>query len=299
MASTLTRNVRRAAVPTAVVAGIAAVGAGIWPALASDGSPDLPATTAEELLVQMAESETEQLSGTVRVDADLGIPSLPNMGGVLDSVLGEVGGPAGALAGVATGESTLRVAMDGPERQRLAVASGSDEFSVIHDGDELWAYDSSSNTVFKGTVPDDAGEHGENLPAEEQDWLGSLTPQQVAERLLDEAGEYADISVDGTARVAGRDAYQLLVVPTEEEVADRASSVRIAVDAETGVPLAVTIQDGDDQLLDVSFSQITYEQPAGGTFDFTPPQDAEVLEINPGTSFGGLAPELLPDVLSR
>jgi outer membrane lipoprotein-sorting protein len=286
LTSTWTRNARRAAVPTAVVAGIAVVGASIWPAIASDGSPDLSPTTAEELLAQVAGSDTEQLSGTVRVDAaGLGIPALPDLGGMLGSVLGEAGGPAAALANVASGQSTLRVAVDGQERQRLAVMDGEDEFSVIHNGDQLWAYDSASNTVYQATAPE-AGEGAEGV-------LGGLTPQEAAQRFLDAAGEHADISVDGTARVAGRDAYQLVVEPTGDELGGSVTSVRIAVDGETGVPLAVSASDDGGQLFDVSFSQITYEQPTGGTFEFTPPRDAEVHDLNSGDPFAGLLPELL------
>jgi outer membrane lipoprotein-sorting protein len=300
--STWARTARRAAVPTAVVAGIAVVGAGVWPAIASDGNPDLPSVTAEELLTQVASSDTEQLSGTVRVDAaGLGIPELPNIGGMLDSVLGEGSGPAAALANLASGESTLRVAADGPERQRIAVVDGEDEFSVIHNGDQLWAYDSASNTVYQAAVPearDGAGEMGEA----QEDWLGGLTPQEAAQRFLDAAGEHADISVDGTSRVAGRDAYQLLVEPRGQqgqEMGVQVSSVRIAVDGETGVPLAVSASDDDGQLFDVAFSQIAYEQPTGGTFEFTPPQDAEVHDLNSGMPFAGLLPDVLPDVLSH
>jgi outer membrane lipoprotein-sorting protein len=308
-AGTWSKGIRRAVVPTAVVAGIAAVGAGIWPAIASDGSPDLPKVTAQELLADVAAADTAQLSGTVRVDANLGgfgIPELPDLGGVVDSVLGEAGGPAGALASLASGDSTLRVAVDGPERQRLAVVDGSDEFAVIHSGDDLWAYDSGSNTVYEATVPEDARD-GADVQGEGErqleDWLGSLTPQQAAERFLDAAGEHADISVDGTSRVAGREAYELLVEPKGEaadELGGQVTEVRISVDAETGVPLAVSTQGESGQLLDVSFSQITYEQPPGGTFDFTPPQDAEVHELDPGAGFGELVPDLLPDdALSR
>ncbi|ONK12203.1 sigma-E factor regulatory protein RseB domain-containing protein [Streptomyces sp. MP131-18] len=286
-------TIRRAAVPAAVVAGVAAVGAGLWPALASDGSPDLPDITAEELLVRMAEADTAQLSGTVRVDADLGIP---DFGGMLDGVLSGIEGPAGRLAGLATGDSTLRVAMDGPERQRLAVVNGSDEFAVIHNGDRLWAYDSADNTVYEAEVPAEAAEELPDGPAGE--WSGGLTPQDAAARLLDAAGEHADISVDGTARVAGRDAYQLVVEPKDTE--SGLTSVRISVDGETGVPLAVTADRGDGQALDVSFSQIDYTQPAGGVFDFTPPSDAEIVEVNPEDPFaalGGLEglEGLLPD----
>lgn len=286
------KGVRRAAVAAGVVAGVAVAGVGIWPALASDGSPDLPEVTAEELLAQVASADTAQFSGTVRVDTGFDIPGLPDLGGMVSSVLGEAGselaGPVGALADVASGDGALRVAVDGPERQRLAVQDGADEFAVIHNGEELWAYDSASNTVYQATLPEAAAEEAE-LP----DPLGGLTPQQAAERFLDAAGEYARVTVDGTSRVAGRDAYQLLVEPTGEaadSLGGLVTSVRVAVDGETGVPLAVTANGEDGKLLDVAFSQITYEKPAGGTFDFTPPTDADVRDLNVTDPLDGLLP---------
>jgi outer membrane lipoprotein-sorting protein len=277
-------TLRRAMVPTAVVAGIAAAGAGLWPALASDGSPDLPEITAEELVVRVAGAETAQLSGTVQVDADLG---LPDMGGMLNGVLSGLDGPAGQLAGLATGDSTLRVAVDGPDRQRFGVVNGSDEFTVIHNGDRLWAYDSSSNTVYEAELPE-SSDAAEDAP----DWSGGLTPQEAAGQLLAAAGEQADISVDGTARVAGRSAYQLLVEPRDS--GSGITEARISVDGETGVPLAVTVEGESGRLLDVAFSRIDYAQPPGGNFDFTPPSDAEVLRLDPNEPFGGLLDGMLP-----
>ncbi|RKN05525.1 LolA family protein [Streptomyces radicis] len=283
--------IRRAAVPAAVIAGIAAVGAGLWPALASDGSPELPDITADELLVRVAESDTAQLSGTVRVDADLGVPDL---GGMLDGVLSGVEGPAGRLAGLATGDSTLEVAVDGPDRQRVGLESGGEEFSVIRNGDELWAYDSEGDTVYHAEVP----EHGElsELGAEGAGdgdaWAAGLTPRELAERLLDRAGEHAEVSVDGTAQVAGRAAYQLVIVPKDADAP--LSEARISVDGETGVPLALTAEGPEGRVLDVAFSQIDYAQPPGAVFEFTPPSDAEVVEVNPEAPLGGLLPDVLP-----
>ncbi|GAB2906357.1 hypothetical protein GCM10022245_47510 [Streptomyces mayteni] len=268
--------------PTVVVAGVAAIGAGVWPAIASDGGPELPDITAEELVVRVVQSDTEQLSGTVRVEADLGLPDLgPALDGVLD---GALGGSAGALAGLATGDGTLRVAMDGPERQRVALVDGSDEFALIHNGDDLWAYDSAGDTVLHATAPAEAGVEA----APEEAPFGDLTPQQAAERLLAEAGEHAEITVGGTARVAGRSAYQVTVVPAGEAgEASEISQARISVDSETGVPLAVSVQS-ERGSLDVAFSQIDYGQPAGSVFDFTPPSGAEVVEIDPESGLSGL-----------
>ncbi|UED84756.1 LolA family protein [Streptomyces profundus] len=295
----LHRNIRRAGLPIAVTAGVAAIGVGVWPALASDGSPELPEMTAEELVVLVAESETAQLSGTVRVETDFGLPSLPDFGGVTEGAIGEFVGVDGPLASLLSGDSTLRVAVDGPERQRLALVDGSDEFAVIRNGDELWAYDSASDVVYQADLSETAAraeahaeERGE--PAPEEEWA-ELTPQEVAERLLTDVEGTADITVSGTARVADRDVYQLTVSPSAADAP--VSSARISVDAETGVPLAVRGEAPGGQVLNVAFTNVDFAAPAGGAFQFTPPADAEVVELNPEEPFGGLLDELLPDGL--
>jgi outer membrane lipoprotein-sorting protein len=274
----LNKRLRRTVVAGSAVAGIGLVGAGLYPALASDGSPDLPDVTAEELLAKIAASETEQLTGTVRMDVGIDIPGL---GSIADAF----GGPASRLASLATGGSTLKVAVDGPERQRLAIADGSEEFSVIHNNGDVWMYDSASNTAYHAAVPED--HHSGSVPDHGKGFkdLG-LTPQEAAQKVLAEANEHAEITVAGTAKVAGQDAYQLLVEPKDGEGGVRA--VRIAVDAETGVPLAVTVEGTSRQLLDLSFAHIRYEAPSGGNFDFTPPQGAEVVDLNTDSPFGML-----------
>lgn len=286
----LNAHIRRVGLPVAVVVGAAAIGAGVWPAIASDGAPDLPDVSAEELLVRIAESDTTQLSGTVRVQADLGFSGVAELARGLD-------GPAGRLADLAGGTSTLRIAVDGPDRQRLALVEGtSDRFALIHRGQEVWAYDSDSNIAYRAEVPLDAerGEPG----ADELGAAPQVTPQAAVEQLLERAGEVADVSVDGTARVAGRSAYQLLVEP-KDEVGGSVESARISVDAETGVPLAVTMVGSDGPLVDLAFSQITYGQPSGGSFDFTPPQDATVVDIAAGDPLPGLLPDAVPDFLAE
>lgn len=289
--SAVKKHVRRIAIPAAVVAGVAAAGAGVWPALASAGDPDLPEVTAEELLVRVAESETAQLSGTVRVDAGLD----GALGDFAAQLAGQFGGPAGQLADLATGDATLSVALDGPERQRLAVVSGSEELSLIHNDGQLWGYDSASNTVYRSEVPEDAGAPAGGA-AHGLERFGDLTPQQAAQRLLEDVAEYADVSVDGTAKVAGRDAYQLLVEPTEAAAPDagpaggQIESARISVDAGTGVPLAVTVRNASGPALDMAFAQIDYSQPAGGTFEFTPPADADIVDLDLNAPMAGLTP---------
>ena len=286
------RSIRRAAVPTALLAGLAAVGVGVWPALASEGDPELPPVSVEDLLVRVAESDTTQLSGTVRIRADLG---LPEWGGILDGMLDRLEGPAGRLAELAAGEGTLHVAVDGPGRQRVSLTEDGEELTVIHHGQRLWLYDSERDTVYRAELPEAAAERDAAEDAAEDaegdaagPAPGELTPREAVQRLLDAAGEHADFAVDGTARVAGRSAYRLVVRPAAEAPLEQ---LRISVDAETGVPLALTAEESGGRSFDLAFTRIDYARPAGAVFDFTPPTGAQVHDLDAEDLLRGLLPE--------
>ncbi|MDT0546102.1 LolA family protein [Streptomyces lonegramiae] len=274
----------RYAVPVAV-AGIAAATIGLVPALASTGDPDLPKITAEELISKIAASDAEQLSGSVKITTDLGIPSLPGGGSLADLAGGQHGdggaaaSPDAKLIELASGSHTLRVAADGPERQRVSIIEKAAEYSVIHNGDEVWAYNSADNSVYHAKSPERSakGDHRRDLPED----LSGLTPQKAAKQALAAVDDTTQVKVDGTARVAGRDAYQLLIRPKQSDAAhSTVGSIRIAVDADNGVPLKFTLEpkSGGKAAIDVAFTQVDFGKPKASTFDFTPPKGAKVTE---------------------
>ncbi|QKV93342.1 DUF2092 domain-containing protein [Streptomyces sp. NA02950] len=275
----------RYAVPVAV-AGVAAATIGLVPALASSGDPDLPKISAEKLISKMAASDTERLSGSVKITTDLGLPSLPG-GGSFSGVGGGAGGeggdggasaaPESKLMELASGSHTLRVAADGPERQRVSIIENAAEYSLIHNGDETWAYDSKSNAVFHSTAPKGTGaekDHRRELPKDLED----VTPQQFAKQVLASVDDTTDVTVDGTTRVAGRDAYELLIKPKSGDTT--VGSIRIAVDADNGTPLKFTLapKSGGKAVVDVAYTKVDFGKPKAGTFDFTPPKGAKVTE---------------------
>src|SRR5918996_900663 len=69
------RKAARYVVPATVV-GIAAATIGLVPALADSGDPDLPKISAQQLIEKIAKSDVQQLSGTVKISTDLGLPDL-------------------------------------------------------------------------------------------------------------------------------------------------------------------------------------------------------------------------------
>ncbi|MFF4409008.1 outer membrane lipoprotein carrier protein LolA [Streptomyces sp. NPDC001404] len=281
------RKAVRYAVPV-VVAGVAASAIGIGSALASSGAPDLPKISAQDLIAKMAASDTQQMSGTVKISTDLGLPALPSglsMGGDTKGKAKEGASPQAKLTELASGTHTLRVAADGPDRQRLSIVEQSAEYSVVRNGDQVWAYDSASNTAYHSKAQQEQhgkGSHG-GMPGDVKD----ASPQEMAKKALAAADDTTAVTVDGTAKVAGRDAYQLLIKPKQSETT--VDSIRIAVDAKNGVPLKFTLapKGGGKAVVDASFTKVDFGKPAADTFSFTPPKGAKVTEAGKDAKGGG------------
>ncbi|MGW0576942.1 LolA family protein [Streptomyces sp. NPDC002920] len=267
------RKAVRYIVPVTVI-GVAAATIGLVPALADSGDPDLPKITAQQLLDKIAASDVEQLSGTVKITTDLGLPDLGGLeSSLLSSATGAGGGdgssadPSTKLTELAAGTHTLRVAADGPDRQKLSLLENAAEYSVIHNGKNVWGYDSASNEVYHSTV-DESSKDAET-PA---------TPKDLTEDALKAVDDTTSVTVDGTVHVAGRDAYKLLIKPKQS--GSTVGAISVAVDAKTGLPLKFTLTpaSGGAAVVDAGFTQVTFAKPAASTFDFTPPKGAKVTE---------------------
>ncbi|MFJ8471974.1 outer membrane lipoprotein carrier protein LolA [Kitasatospora sp. NPDC094011] len=276
------RTMVRAGVPLAIAAVIAA-GVGLVPALAADSPPDLPQLSAEQVVAKALGSDAQTLSGEVSVSTDLGVPSqlvgaaAGGLGAAAGHGSGQGGGsaadPQAKLLGLLGGDQTLRVAVDGPDRQRVDLLENMAGYTLVRNGDQSWAWDSSTNTAVHLTGRP-AG-HGEAAKAP----LTGVptTPQEAAKQFLTAGAGTTSVTVAGTATVAGQKAYQLSVKPTQS--GSTISEVRIAVAADNGVPLAVVVKSTDGStVLDVHFTDVSFAKPAAKTFDFTAPKGAKVTE---------------------
>ncbi|MFJ9540510.1 outer membrane lipoprotein carrier protein LolA [Streptomyces sp. NPDC101225] len=268
------RKAARYVVPVAVV-GVAAATIGLVPALADSGDPDLPKISAQQLIDKIAKSDVQQMSGTVKVSTDLG---LPNLGGLENSLAsgatrsgdGSSADPSTKLTELATGTHTLRVASDGPDRQKVSLLENAAEYSLIHNGKDVWGYDSGSNEVYHST---DAG-HAQGRPPKDV----PATPKDFTQEALKSVDATTSVTVQGTARVAGRDAYRLVVKPKQS--GSTVGQITVAVDARTGMPLKFTLtpSSGGSAVIDAGFTQVSFARPSASTFDFTPPKGAKVTE---------------------
>ncbi|GAA2291587.1 DUF2092 domain-containing protein [Streptomyces kunmingensis] len=277
------RKVARYAVPVAVL-GVAAATIGLVPALADSGDPDLPKITAQELIERIAKSDTEQLSGTVKIHTDLGLPAL---GGAASGLTGGGKGSSSAdpqekLTELATGTHTLRVAADGQDRQKLSILDDASEYSVIHDGADVWAYDSKSDEAYHAKDAQVSGDRAQKRPAKMP-----ATPKELTDAILKASGSTTSFTVDGTAQIAGRDAYRLQIKPKQS--GSTVGAITVSVDAETGTPLKFTLTpaSGGAAVVDAGFTKVDFARPAASTFDFKPSKGTKVTEADELEKQGG------------
>ncbi|MCU1542462.1 MAG: hypothetical protein JWM50_327 [Microbacteriaceae bacterium] len=249
-------------IPAAVVPAVIVIAAVAVPAGAS-ASPALPEMTAHQLLELVASSDDAVYSGTVEQNSALGLPDVSAFG----SAARDSGSAAGALE-LLTGSHTAKVSVGGPTTQRVQLLEGFAERNVIRNGDSVWLYDSNAKTAthITATAPADLPE------------APDVTPADAAERLLAAVEPSTTIDVIDTARVAGRDAYQLRLTP--DDPGTLVGAVVLSVDAKTGLPLGASISaKGQKQAaFSVAFSDISFAAPEASLFDFTPPSDATVTE---------------------
>ena len=260
---TSTRRTSFRWIAPAAAAGLVIATPGLLTVGAS-AEPTLPPRDAEEIIAAVIAAEPVAFSGEVTQEMDLGLPALPRDAGV------DFTDP-GALWSLASGTNTWRVWYDGGHSYRVAIIRGQSESDLISNGSVLWAWSSQSQTAVRtelgaAETPDD-----HSVPTE--------TPQDAAREMLRELGQYSAVATDENVRVAGRSAYEVVVTPQDDDQT-RVAQVRMAVDAETSMPLRLEVYSTVTGRLavDVGFTRIDYSTPNASVFEFTPPPGAEVVE---------------------
>jgi outer membrane lipoprotein-sorting protein len=274
-ASPLRRGTIRAIAPASVVA-IVATGAALAPQFAS-AAPALPPISAQNLLVKVAQSKVDTYSGTVALTTNLGLPALPNLSGRAN--------PLSLLSGT----HTLQVAAHGPQKERIALLDTMSEYDLVHNGTQVWLYDSSQNSVEHAALPAKPGDDAHAKARPEELSKTPLTPQQAAQRLLDALSPSTYISVDGTQSVAGRAAYTLVLTPKQH--GSLIGKVTIAVDYHNGAPLRVAVYPAGSgtAAFDLGFKTVSFSAPGDAQFNFKAPKGATVRELAGQARSSGMA----------
>jgi hypothetical protein len=89
------------------------------------------------------------------------------------------------------------------------------------------------------------------------------------------------VSTEGHAVVAGRSAYELVLKP--KDTASLVAQVRIALDGQTHVPTQVKVfakGHPDQAAFEIAFTQVRFQRPDAGVFEFRPPPGVKVTEAD-------------------
>jgi outer membrane lipoprotein-sorting protein len=253
------RRVTVAAAAAGVVAGAAGLGALAMPAGAGP-SPTLPDVSAQSLVQSVLTAKPVAFGGTVDVNNDLGIP---------------------AIAGIpqlSSGASKVRMWTDGQGKVRVSLPGGQSERTFVDDGTTGWMWNSADHTVKKFA-------HGDEKPGLSPEQATPTDPVTASQQVVSAIEKTSTVTVDGTARVANRSAYELVLAPKPGE-RTVLREIRVAVDSEMHIPLRLSVlTNGTTQpAVEVGFSDLNVGQQDASLFQFTPPAGAKVEQAEPNTS---------------
>ena len=270
--------------PAAAAAAVALIAA--IPGLSAADSPNLPPLSSAQLLAQVQQAKPVDLSGTINLTTNLGIPDLSAL---TDAAGGGGRGSQGFNpTSLLSGSHQALVWFAGPDKARIALLGDMSENDVVHNGADTWTWDSVTKKVVHYTrvvgTPTGAGDTAPTEPAEPV-----KTPQQLADELLAQVTPSTTVSVAAPIMVADQKAYELVLSPHAAE--STVDHVVIAVDSVTSLPLQVQIfaKGQKAAAVDLGFGQITYATPAASNFKFTPPPGSTVTNKTPNNGDGGSA----------
>lgn len=300
------------------IGALAVAGTLVAPGVASAGV-DLPPRTAEQLLTDLQGADVHAVQGTVEVDADLGLPSLPT---AAQNAFGSSTEPLALLSGT----TTLRV-WASPDGARVAVLGTIGESDVSTDGTQVWTWSSATSAFTHVTLPtaDDlaalaakegAGADGTGKDGFGKDGLGKdglgplagleglaglaghgapdgavdpgsaallgLTPEGLSKAVLAALDPTTEVTSAPGITVAGRPAYRLVLTPRDESTL--IGSISVAIDATQRVPLRVSIESRATgrPAFTVGFTSVSFQAPDPSVYRLTAPAGAVVTERDLG-----------------
>ena len=230
----------------AVAAVVLAAGGSAVGILTANARGGLPERSPAQLLVDVQKARLDGLSGTIVQNADLGLPSLPGVGGAGSS----------DMTSLVSGSHTLRLWYAGPNQVRLALLGSLGESDLVRNGTDLWTWSSRDKSATHHKVSltkrDTPGLLADSAP---------MTPQKAADAALSAISPTTKVSTDGTTVVAGRNAYELVLQP--KDAGSLVESVHIAIDGKTHIPTRVQIfaQNSQDPSFEVGFTSFDPSTP--------------------------------------
>jgi len=181
--------------------------------------------------------------------------------------------PGGAASPLAAGaDGRLWIAKDG--RFRLELQSDAGDAQIVSDGKVVTVYDSTSNTVYRVTLPEEASKAAKPEDHEK------LTLDKI-QKTLDRLAKYWTVSGADPTSTAGQPTYTVRISPKDD--GGLLGAAEVAWDAVRGAPLraAVYAQGQSDPVLELKADEISYGVVSDADVSATPPAGAKVTDLSP------------------
>ncbi|HEY7960299.1 MAG TPA: hypothetical protein VID29_00120 [Solirubrobacteraceae bacterium] len=181
----------------------------------------------------------------------------------------------------------LWIAADG--RTRLELQSEKGDTQILYDGHTVSLYDASSNTLYRYTpqqnveAPGGQGSSGGAGSSGAADAAHHQVPTvaQIQEAIDHLSQHEATVSGATPTDIAGQAAYTTRISPNRN--GGLIGGAELSWDAVHGVPLRAAIYStrSSAPVLELAASEISYGPVDSSVFDFTPPANAKIKDVEP------------------
>jgi outer membrane lipoprotein-sorting protein len=167
----------------------------------------------------------------------------------------------------------------GKLRLELQSEGGGGDTQVLISNHQFEIYDGSSETVFKGTLPEEKGKDADSTPRE-------VPALAEIEAKIGEAEKHAELSGAIPSDVAGQGTYTLHVAPRHD--GGLLGGAEVAWDADNGIPLRAAIYSSDSSspVLQLEATDVSFEAVSASVFEISPPPGAKVVDLSPSSEGG-------------
>ena len=178
---------------------------------------------------------------------------------------------------LAGADGRLWATKDGHFRLELQSSGGGGDAQIVSDGKSFWVYDGSSNTVYRGSVPQDR----RHQRAQEK----TPTISQIQQH-INQVMRHASITGPTPGNTAGQPSYTVKASPKKN--GGLLGALAFAWDANNGAPLrgAIYAKGSSTPVLELKATDISFGPVDASVFNVSPPAGAKSQTLGQNGSAG-------------
>ncbi len=182
----------------------------------------------------------------------------------------DIQGNAGPLLGGASGRLWMSTTN---HQMRLELQGENGDAQVVVDNGSFSIYDPTSNTLYKGTLPQ------QSSPGKQQ--TETIPTVAQIQSNLNQLLQHVNLVGPLPRNVAGQPAYKVVVSPKHD--GGLLGDVQLAWDASHGIPLGIAIysRNSSSPVLELKATHISYGQVSSKNLLIKAPAGAKVVQVSP------------------